>query len=927
MISADARDWFAPQQELYLRIFGREIWGRRDASNETAPAPASGAAANPRLEKLVARARGLLLFERSWRLLVPPLIVVGLFVCLSWTGVWLETPHWLRAVGVGLFALALGLSLIPLRYFHAPTRREALERIDRVSGLSQRPAAVLDDRLGNAGEDAATLAFWRLHRRRAEKSVALLRTGLPSPRVVDIDRYALRAAVLVGLIATSFIAGPEKYARVAAAFDWRFGGAAAAGQRIDAWVDPPAYTGRPPIVLAGHGSGSQKIEAPSGSIVVIRGSAGAPAYQADGALAVAAATDKKPANGAAAAPADPAAASAKAAVGETRLVLKGDARLKIESIGAFEFAAIQDDAPTIALTDPPRPNARGSLTLKYAITDDYGAIDAEAAFANPILPGGRPAHRSLVEPPKASLQIPPAGSEGGAAETTIDLSDHPWAGARVEMTLIAHDEGGNEGKSEPVIVTLPQKPFVKPLARALVEQRRNLILDPDDRGRVSTALDALMIQPDAFDVSAGVYLGLRVASQRLAAASTDAELVDVADYLWQMAQRIENGDLSDAERDLRAAQQQLREALQRGASPEELKQLSDNLRAAMDKFLREFAEQQQKEMDKADQGPDRSQSPGKSVSQKDLQAMLDKMQEMARNGDAAGAQKMLDEMQNILENLKMARPRNADPASREMSRALNELDQLSKQQQDLRDQTYQNGEAAKRQQRRERNQADAQAEEQEFGRSPLDGDEQDQDSAQDQAAQPPRQGQEQQGQEPQEQEQQADSDLQQRQQALSDRLQELQERLKKAGHGQTGLGEAQQAMGEAQKSLGQGARGSDSAVEAQGRAIDAMREGAQKLQEAMRNQGEGEGEGQPGEGEGEGQGEGQQGQFGDNGSDPLGRPTGREHAFNPSAKYDPMGVPAAERAQRVLEELRRRLGEPFRSHEETDYLERLLRRY
>jgi hypothetical protein len=40
-----------------------------------------------------------------------------------------------------------------------------------------------------------------------------------------------------------------------------------------------------------------------------------------------------------------------------------------------------------------------------------------------------------------------------------------------------------------------------------------------------------------------------------------------------------------------------------------------------------------------------------------------------------------------------------------------------------------------------------------------------------------------------------------------------------------------------------------------------------------------------------------------------------------------MGVPAAERARRVLEELRRRLGEPMRPREEMDYLERLLRRY
>jgi uncharacterized protein (TIGR02302 family) len=888
------------------------------------PSAPAQAARNPRLERLIAKARGLLLFERIWRLLVPPLVASGLFVCVSWTGLWLETPHWVRGLGVGAFALLLCASLLPLRNFRWPSRRDALERIERVSGLSQRPAEVLGDRLGNAGEDAGTLALWTLHRRRAEAAVGSLRTGSPSPRAVEVDRYALRAAVLVGLVATGFLAGPEKYARLAAAFDWRLNGFSAADQRIDAWVDPPAYTGRAPIVLTRKAGAAQKIEAPSGSIVVLRGSGGKPGFQAAGALAEAQpVTPKDPAKDAktadaARAPAPSEAAAAKAAVsGETRLVLKGDAKLTLDAIGAFEFTAIEDRPPTIALTDPPKANARGTLALKYAITDDYGAISAEAAFANPVPPGGAPAKRSLADAPKAPLQLPPAGSEEGEAETTIDLSDHPWAGARVQMTLIARDEGGNEGRSEPVTVTLPQKPFVKPLARALVEQRRNLILDPDRKGRVSTALDALMIEPDSFGVSAGVYLGLRVASERLTAASRDADLVDVADYLWQMALRIENGDLSDAERDLRAAQQQLREALQRNAPPEELKQLADNLRAAMDKFLREFAEQQQKQMDQADQGADRSQSRGKAVSQKDLQAMLEKMQEMARNGDTAGAQKMLEQMQGILENLKMARPRGADPASREMSRALDELDKMQRQQQDLRDETYQSGQSARRQHRRQQGQ---QGEDQPFGHSPQGRGDQDQDADPDEQAgrapSPPGQSQ---------------ADLQRRQQALRDRLDQLQKRLNKAGQGETGLNEAQNAMRDAQESLGEGAQGSESAVDAQGRAVDALREGAQKLAQAMREkgEGEGEGEGQPGqaEAEGQGDGQGQQGQFGQNGADPLGRPSGREHAFNPSAKYDPMGVPAAERAQRVLEELRRRLGEPSRPREETDYLERLLRRY
>jgi hypothetical protein len=54
---------------------------------------------------------------------------------------------------------------------------------------------------------------------------------------------------------------------------------------------------------------------------------------------------------------------------------------------------------------------------------------------------------------------------------------------------------------------------------------------------------------------------------------------------------------------------------------------------------------------------------------------------------------------------------------------------------------------------------------------------------------------------------------------------------------------------------------------------------------------------------------------------------GGDSAFNPNSRYDPLGIPAAQRAQRVLEELRRRLADPTRPREEMDYLERLLRRY
>jgi uncharacterized protein (TIGR02302 family) len=884
---------------------------------------------NPRLERLVATARMLMLFERLWRVMVPPLVVLGCFVCISWTGLWLDAPHWARFLGLLVLALGLIIALLPLRKLRWPSRKEALDRIDLNSGLPWRPAAVINDRLGNGTNDPATLALWSLHRRRAQQAVAFLHTGGPSPRIVDLDRYALRAAVLVGLVATGFVAGPERYARIAAAFDWRIDALHGNKSRIDAWIDPPAYTGKPPVVLDLGGRQNatrretvQQIEAPVGSIVVIHAPDGNLDFNAKGALEAVKGQGRGPQ--AASAVSNSAAAQSAGdnhfGNGEIRMVLRGDATLTLGNSGkhlaTFDIHAILDDPPSIALTAPPKFNARGSVTLKYTVADDYGVTGAEADFAKPVLPGGHPSKRSLVDPPRIPLLLPPPPELSGEAETTSDLSEHPWAGARVEMTLTARDEAGNEGKSDAVEITLPQKPFVKPLARALAEQRRNLVLDPDDKARVATALNALMIAPETFGTSAGVYLGLRVAFDRLNAVQNDSDLVEVADYIWQMALRIESGDLSEAERDLRAAEQELREALQRGAPEEEIRKLSENLRAAMDKFLQELTAQENNE-DHRDNFAG-LEGKGRWISPKDLQRMLDEMQAMLRSGDSVNARKMLEQLQDILENLRLARPRKADPRAREMSRMLDELGQLGQDQQDLRDETYQSGQAERHRQHEERRQ---------FGlpgqltlgdiygqggdQDPIEGGFDKGESSPGKTGKSPADG------------QTASADLGKRQKALRERLKTLQKHLDESGASPDGLDAAQGAMRDAEGALAQGPHGTDSAVDAEGRAVEALRDAAQNLAENMQGDGRGSDDGEQQEGQGSSDSFGAA-----DGSDPLGRPTGHDRGLNnPAARFDPMGAPAAERARRVLEELRRRLGEPARPQEELEYLERLLRRY
>ena len=185
-------------------------------------------------------------------------------------------------VGVAIFAVLLAASTFGLWTLAPLSRREALRRIDRASGVAHRPASVLSDTLATAGRDPSTDALWALHRKRAEAQAAKLRAGRPSPRTVELDRYALRGGIVVALLACAFVAGPQRYARVAAAFDFGEGAAAGASYRLDAWIDPPPYTGKPPVLLDLAASARDPdhplaVSAPAGSVVIIRSSGGSPA--------------------------------------------------------------------------------------------------------------------------------------------------------------------------------------------------------------------------------------------------------------------------------------------------------------------------------------------------------------------------------------------------------------------------------------------------------------------------------------------------------------------------------------------------------------------------------------------------------------------------------------------------------------------------
>ncbi len=817
-------------------------------------------AARPRRLELFAWAA--LAFERLARVLLPAAIVFAFFIALSWTGVWLGAPSLARLFGVAALFVALTAALYRLRDFSWPRAGEARDALD--SGDPTAPAAALADHLANDG-DPRTQGRWRLHQRRAARRAARLRPVAPAPRLWREDPYALGALAVLALLATGLAAGPEKYARLAAAFDWRLHATEGGPSRLDAWIDPPPYTGRPPIVLALKDRAS--IAAPVGSTVIVRA-----VNQDNLRVAVQGRIEAvKPA------------AKRDGASSERRFRLLGDGRLRLglgqSEIASLSLKAIPDLPPKITPTAAPKVNLHGSFELAYRIEDDYGAHDAEA-IAKPIEAGSSPTAHPLVAPPRGSLELPAGPGGLGEGATTLDWSDSPFAGAPVDLTLAVHDDAGNRGEAVISHVVLPGKNFTNPLALALVEQRRILALDAAQKDKVLTAIDALTLSPEIFTPDLGVYLGLRVVHDSLRHARDDADLVAVVDLLWQIALHIEEGDVPQAERDLKAAEQALHDALKNGASNEEIARLTAQLQKALDRYLAAMQERAAKQ----GQSPETGQSDSRLVTPKDFKSMLDRMAEAAREGDKDAAMRMLDRVQDMLENLRNARPSKGESEAARDRRTMRDIDNMMREQQKLRDDTFTRDRA---------NQSPS--EPRQPGDQPPDSGQQGQ-SAQDQSAQ---------GQDGQRQPSQ--DDLAQRQEQLRDKLDSLKGRAEGAEGGKSeGLTEAEDAMKQAENALAQGDNAA--ALDAQGRALKGLRKGAAEAAAKA------EGNGQDGDREDARRqnGRGYQGRDSEGTAGNAGNRQGAQ-------------TTASQKARKVLDELRRRLADPSRARQELDYLERLIK--
>jgi len=801
---------------------------------------------------------------------------------------------------IGLLGVGLVWAVLHgLRRFRMPSRGEALERLDAT--MPGRPITALMDHPAVGANDPASQSVWAAHVARMAERASHAHAPQPDLRLSDRDPYALRYMAATALAMALLFGTLGRMSEIGEAVVLGPGAASASGPSWEGWVEPPIYTGLPSLYLADITA--ERFEAPAGSRISLR------FYGDPGEITVETNIGDLPPAG------DQPYLSRNVTLARSgSLSIYGPSGAR-----SWDISMLADAPPSVALEGEVEPGPPGQMQLSYTASDDYGVVsgtatlrlDAEAAdrrYGLRIDPEPR-------EPLVLDLPMPFRGGREDFTEVMVeDLSEHPFANLPVSLTLTVTDDAGQIGTVSYDVPRLPGRRFFDPLANAVIEMRRDILWNRDNAERAADLLRAITFHPED-DLDEGVYLQLRTAIRRLESGvdSISAETRDqVADILWNAALELEDGDLDDALERLRRAQERLSEAMRQGASDEEIAQLMQELREAMNDYMQQLAENAEPS-DGTDQ-PDQGER--MEMSMADLDEMLRRIEELMQEGRTAEAQEMLNALQQMLENMEITQGEGGDGPQTPGQQAMEGLQDTLREQQELSDDSFSELQEQFGGQPQGQPQPGQQPGQQQPGQ-------QGQQPGQQPGQQDQQPGQQQDGQMPGDQQgagQGGENDgmtLAERQEALRRQLEEQARRLPGTGS-EAGdealrqLDEAGRAMDEAAEALENGDIAG--ALDLQSEAMEGLREGMTELGRALaRDEGR-----EPGQGQAEGSMAPDRPL-----QDPLGRQAGNSGSMGSDEDMETREE-LYRRSRELLDELRRRSSEQERPQIELDYLRRLL---
>jgi uncharacterized protein (TIGR02302 family) len=641
----------------------------------------------------------------------------------------------------------------------------------------------------------------------------------------------------------------------------------AAGPQWEVWLQPPANTRRPVIYL--NDVKGVELSVPQDTVVLVR------LYGDAGLHAIEETLSGRPSD------------TFDAADPSQKFLVTRSGRLAISGPDGAEWrvSMLPDAPPEVEVIGEVARDAEGSFSLSFTARDDV-AVTAGRAWVYLNIDEVDRRYGLAAEPaPQPDIELAlPLTISGDRAEftevLTEDLSKHVWAHLPVSLRLEVEDMREQLGQSAALELALPARNFFDPLAKALVEQRRDLLWSPDNRRRVSQLLRAISQAPETLFRDAQ---DAEILSNIIRDLEAGTDLEPAAELLWILALEVEDGDLEQAAQKLARAQDKLAEAIKNGATPEEIARLMDELRQAQREYFKEFAERNPPS-EQPERLPD-----DEAVSEDQLQEMMDRLQKLMEEGRMAEAQELLEEINRLMQNLQMTPGQSGGEGQEGQEGGGQQMEDLAdslRQQQELSDQTFRDLQGQRPGDQLDGGGAEGGNDAGEEGRSPQDS-------------------------------------LAEQQKQLEREVERQRGNLPGAG---TEAGQAaRQALDEAAEAMDQAAedlRAGDlpGALDNQSEAIDALREGMRRLGETLDEQAAPGQGATPNDRRAEGQSQSPSTR------DPLGRDVGGNGQLGAGEQM----VPQEElrlRSQELMEEIRRRAGSLERPKEERNYLQRLLDRF
>lgn len=802
--------------------------------------------------------------------------------------------------GGALIALVglLGTLIYAKRKFRAPSRATALERIDLT--MPGRPVTAALDHQALGSGDAASKAIWQAHKARMHARLSEAEAVSPDLRVSSRDPYALRYVALLFFVMSVAFSGAWRGGALGDLSSGGLGKAIAAGPAWEMWIEPPAYTGKPSLYL--NDVKVSTLTVPKGSDLTVR------LYGQVGSLTL-----------------------VETVSGETGGPVEGDTpktafsrvisqdgviRIEGDDLAEWQITAQVDERPIVEIDGEVTRKVDGQMELPFMASDDYGVERGTVTIALDL--GAVERRFGLVVEPEVreeimlDLPMPISGGREKFHEVVIEnLSQHPWAGLPVTLDLMVEDGQQQMSRPSSTATILPGRRFFQPIAKALIEQRRDLLWSRENAGRISQVLRAVTHDPDGFFSSEVAYLTTRMAITRLELAMefgiSDAKQNEISEMLWQAAVLLEDGRLSDALERLQRAQERLSDAMKDGATNDEIAELMQELNEAMQQYMDQLAQEGQ-DNPEGEQQAESGES--QEINSDQIQDMLDEIQRLMEEGEMAQAQQLLDQLMEMMKNMEVTQGQGSDSQKSPGEQAMEGLQDSLREQQGLSDEAFRdlqenfnpNAQVGESDGNEGRNggRGRGQSHEGEGGTQP--GEEGDQSGGEDSAQSQDGQG--------------GQGSLANRQQALRDELSQQERNMPGRGSpegdaARDAIGRAGEAMERAEEALRND--NTAEALGAQSDAMEALREGMRDLGEAMAQEQQ-EGQGQQGQ---------NRGQASRQNRDPLGREQGSSGTAGSDDAMD-QGQNAQRRSRELLEELRRRSGEQQRPEIERDYLKRLL---